>query len=255
MRNVHGLAINPRDGMLYAATDTGVFRVSERGQATRVSGRDQEVMGFTVFGPDRFLGSGHPDLGGTGSQPSDRPPLLGLVESRDAGRTWRSLALQGEADFHDLTVAHGLVYGYESTFGRLMVSRDRTHWETRSRKTVSSFVVSPDSPQVLVAADEQGPVHSTDGGRRWRRLTGPRLELLEWSRADALWGADRNGQVHLSRDVGRSWHARGRIGGEPGALLADGRVWYAALYDGRIVRSQDSGQTWRDVYRPRAEDE
>lgn len=169
MRNVHGLGINPRDGMLYAATDTGVFRVSGRGQATRVGGRDHEVVGFTVVGPDRFLGSGHPDLGEPESQPSDWPPLLGLVESRDAGRTWRPLALRGEADFHDLTVAHGLVNGYESTFGRLIVSRDRAHWETLSSKTLNSFVVSLDNPEVLVATDEQGLAQSTDGGRRWRR--------------------------------------------------------------------------------------
>jgi hypothetical protein len=33
----------------------------ERGQARRVADRYQDTMGFTVTGPDRFLGSGYPD--------------------------------------------------------------------------------------------------------------------------------------------------------------------------------------------------
>ena len=38
-------------------------------------------MGFTVVGPDTFLGSGHPDIRATD------PPLLGLIESNDAAQT------------------------------------------------------------------------------------------------------------------------------------------------------------------------
>lgn len=36
---------------------------------------------------------------------ADLPPALGLIESRDGGKTWRSLSLQGEADFHVLPAA------------------------------------------------------------------------------------------------------------------------------------------------------
>jgi hypothetical protein len=36
-------------------------------------------MGFTIVGPNRFLGSGHPDLR------DDLPPLLGLIESTNRG--------------------------------------------------------------------------------------------------------------------------------------------------------------------------
>jgi hypothetical protein len=59
--HVHGLGINPKDGGLYAATHTGLFVIGD-GTATRVSGRLQDTMGFTVVGPDHFIGSGHPDF-------------------------------------------------------------------------------------------------------------------------------------------------------------------------------------------------
>jgi hypothetical protein len=39
-------------------------------------------MGFSVAGPGRFIGSGHPDPSDTSS-----PPNLGLIESRDGGQT------------------------------------------------------------------------------------------------------------------------------------------------------------------------
>src|SRR5688500_13377313 len=80
--HVHGLGINPEDGALFVATHTGLFRAGEgERRATRVADRFQDTMGFTVVGPDRFLGSGHPD-GREGL-----PPFPGLIESRDAGAT------------------------------------------------------------------------------------------------------------------------------------------------------------------------
>jgi hypothetical protein len=60
--HVHGLGINPKDGALFVATHTGLFRAPEgQDKPERVGDRFQDTMGFTVVGPDTFLGSGHPD--------------------------------------------------------------------------------------------------------------------------------------------------------------------------------------------------
>ncbi|MDQ3275042.1 MAG: exo-alpha-sialidase, partial [Actinomycetota bacterium] len=69
--HVHGLGINPKDGALFVATHTGVFRIPESGQAVRIADRWQDTMGFTVVGPDHFLASGHPGKGRTARRPSD----------------------------------------------------------------------------------------------------------------------------------------------------------------------------------------
>jgi hypothetical protein len=66
--------------------------------AERVGDSYQDTMGFTVVGPNRFLGSGHPAT-------DDLPPLLGLIESTDAGKTWEHVSLLGEADSHVLRSA------------------------------------------------------------------------------------------------------------------------------------------------------
>ncbi|WP_348245882.1 WD40/YVTN/BNR-like repeat-containing protein, partial [Salmonella enterica] len=78
----------------------------------------QDTMGFAVVGPDRFIGSGHPELR------DDLPPLLGLISSSDAGRTWEPVSLLGEADFHALDADGARVVGYDASGGRLMRSDD-----------------------------------------------------------------------------------------------------------------------------------
>lgn len=157
---MHGLGVDPADGALYAATHFGLFRLPADGpEATRVANRYQDTMGFTVVGPNSFLGSGHPD------SREDLPPRLGLIESTDGGESWQPLSLAGEADFHTLHAAHGNVYGYEAGSGEFMVSDDRVEWETRSRLAMRDFAVSPTDPDTLLATTERGLARSTDGGR------------------------------------------------------------------------------------------
>lgn len=60
--HVHGLGVNPADDALFIATHTGLYRVEKgKRKAQRVGNRYQDTMGFTIVGPNRFLGSGHPD--------------------------------------------------------------------------------------------------------------------------------------------------------------------------------------------------
>ncbi|MCW2999616.1 MAG: hypothetical protein JWN65_3165 [Solirubrobacterales bacterium] len=77
--HVHGIGVNPKDGALFIATHSGLFRAPRGGtSARRVGDSRQDVMGFTVVGPDRFLGSGYPDPGAGGQ----------VSASNDGGRRW-----------------------------------------------------------------------------------------------------------------------------------------------------------------------
>jgi hypothetical protein len=246
--HVHGLGNNPADGTLYAATHTGLFTVRD-GAGHRVANRYQDTMGFTVVGPDHFLGSGHPDFRDTQLYQPGRRPLLGLIESRDAGRTWQPLSLLGEADFHALQVTHRRVYGYDATGGRFMVTSDRRHWQVRSKLELTSFAVSPTDPELVVAATERGLARSRDGGRRWQPIRGPAALLLTWERPDALWAITDNGQLWHSKDAGESWRQPGRINGQPEAFLAHEANLYVAVAQLGIVTSTDQGRSWRVLYR------
>lgn len=247
--HVHGLGVDPADGTLYAATHHGVFRIPEQGQATRVADRFQDTMGFTVTGPNRFLASGHPDFADKELFQEGRDPHLGLIQSTDAGQTWKALSLLGEADFHALAAAHGRIYGYSATSGEFMVSPDGKAWDRRSSIGLVSFAVDPDDPEHLVATTQTGLVASTDGGRNWQPIAGPPLAFLSWDGKRGLWGAGPDGAVHRSVDKGSTWEPQGRLPGTPEALLVDGAGLYAAVSEEGIFRSDDGGRTWQLRYR------
>ena len=248
--HVHGLGVDPADGMLYAATHYGLFRLPERGEATRVAGRMQDTMGFTVTGPRTFLGSGHPDS----AKDPQLPPRLGLVKSTDAAQSWQVVSLGGEADFHALHAAHGRIHGWDAGSGRLLVSADdgRT-WETRSTLALRDFAVRPRSADELLATTQRGVARSTDGGRTWTGVSGaPALAVLAWPRADALYGVTPNGSVRHSDDGGRSWTERGSAGAAPEALTVDDRggtqTLYLAVRDRGVLASRDGGRTFSTRY-------
>ncbi len=126
----------------------------------------------------RVLASGHPDLRTPELQAEGKPPLLGLVESTDQGKSWTPLSLLGDVDFHALEVRGDAVYGADSTSGRFMVSRDGGKtWSTRSKPGLFDFDVSPDQGDVVVGLGESGATRSTDGGRTFRPLEARRRPM------------------------------------------------------------------------------
>lgn len=248
--HVHGLGVDPADGVLYAATHSGLFRLPTSGAAVRVANRAQDTMGFSIVGPRTFIGSGHPDF----REDDVRPPLLGLIESTDAGQSWARLSLHGKADFHALHAAHGQVYGYDSTSQTFMVSRDRTSWDRRAQLPMRDFAVSPTAPDTVLATTERGLVRSTDGGRTFEPIGGPPgLAVLAWDQAGSLYGAAVDGTIHHSTDGGTTWTARGQTGGQPESLAVDARngseTLYVAVAERGILASIDGAKTFTTRYK------
>jgi Sortilin, neurotensin receptor 3, len=245
--HVHGLGVNPADDALFIATHTGLFRVAKgERRAERVGDRYQDTMGFTIVGPDRFLGSGHPEINEAREQ--NLPSLLGLIESTDEGESWQPISLSGEADFHVLRFAGERVYGYDASNDRLLVSADRgrTWNELEKPGPLVDLAVDPDSERRIVVASagglEEGLFESRDGGESWERV-GDAVGLLAWP--GQLYLIAGGGQVFASREGGRRLEHQGEIGGQPAALVAEGpRELYVALHDGTIKRSTDGGATW-----------
>ena len=247
--HVHGLGVDPADGALYAATHSGLFRLPKGGPAVRVANRAQDTMGFAVVGPRTFIGSGHPDP----REDDVRPPLLGLIESTDAGQSWSRLSLHGVADFHALRAAHGQVYGFDSTSQTLMVTRDRVAWDRRAQLPMRDFAVSPTGADVVLATTQAGLRRSTDGGRTFQAQAGPAGPVvLAWPAADALYAAATDGTIHHSADGGVTWTTRGAAGGQPEAITVASRngaeTVYVAVAGRGIVASTDSARTFSTRY-------
>ncbi|MEU0510918.1 F510_1955 family glycosylhydrolase [Amycolatopsis sp. NPDC006125] len=238
LAHVHGLGVDPADGVLYAASHYGLFKLPPGGTPERV-GPVQDVMGFTVVGPRHFLGSGHP-----GSR-TDGPPHLGLVESTDAGQTWHELSLAGRADLHSIEAKHGLVYAYDSQSRQIMVTTDMRNWDNRARLALSDFTVDPANPDVVVANTADGLMRSDDGGRSFSPLPdAPALVFVEWPATDTLLGSDPNNTIYVSTDGGLSWARRGQAPGPPGAFAASSVSDVYVATETGIHYSSDGGRTF-----------
>lgn len=241
IEHVHGLGVNPADGALFIATHSGLFRSAEGSTSAQPVGESrQDTMGFTVVGPDRFLGSGHPGAG------EDGPPSLGLIESGDAGLSWTEVSLSGEADFHVLRSADDRVYAYDGLTGTLMLSDDGgASWEKRRPPgQLVDLAVDPGDPDRIVLSTDRGLRLSTDYGESWQPVEGG-VGLLAWPRSGSLYLLGAAGVVFESEGPGEPWRRRGSIGGQPAAFAAGGEdELYAALADGTVVGSSDGGANW-----------
>lgn len=240
LQHMHGLGVSGET--VYIATHSGLWTASNgQTKARRLGASRQDIMGFSTLQGGRFVGSGHPDPGQT-----DLPPNLGVIESRDGGRTWTSVSLLGEADFHVLKAAGQRVYGVNSGDGALMASADGgRHWQQRRPPAgVFDLAIDPRSSQHIVVSTERGVFSSSDGGKGWRPLRDDLAGLVAWPAPDRLYLVGGDGSVQLSADGGRQWRPVGSIGGEPAAFIAHGDELYAAVSDNTVKRSVDGGRSW-----------
>ena len=243
--HAHGLGVDPADGALFIATHTGLFRSAEgKSSASRVGSSFQDTMGFTVTGPGRFVGSGHPD------PQAGKPPLLGLIESVDSGRSWHSVSLAGKADFHVLRPAGSSVVGYDSNGNRLVRIRPGGPPVTlkKPRGTVIDLVVDPGDVRHYVAATDTGLYESRDAGRRWTRFDARRTGLLAYLPSTGLTLVRGDGVVER-RTSSDAWRQIGAVQGRPGALGSDKNTLYLAIQDGPVLRSSDGGRQWEQRVR------
>ena len=252
--HVHGLGVNPADGALFIATHTGLFRAPAGvSQSARVADRYQDTMGFTVVGPDQFLGSGHPDTR------EDLPPFLGLIRSDDAGEAWDPVSLLGDADFHVLEASGETVYGYGSDFKtreqQLLASTDGgENWDKRPlpeppsedpiAESLRSLAIDPSDPSTVVASGQEALWASDDQARSWSFLTAGN-GLVAWAASGELFLVDAEGAVESSGNRGQTWETTGgSVGAEPAAFEAAGDSLYVALHDGTVKQSTDGGVSW-----------
>jgi hypothetical protein len=240
--HIHGLGIDPRDRALYVATHSGLFRAADGDRRLQLVGElRHDLMGFTLARTDRYLASGHP-------APEDRgqPAVLGLLESRDRGRSWTPVSLYGRADFHALEASGNRVYGFDASQGRLMVSPDwgRRWEEHRPPAPVYDLAVSAGDADLVVASTELGVFASRTAGRDWRLLDGDTAGLLAWPQANRLYLVTGDGEFRLSTDGGGTWQTIGNVGDEPVAFAAREHDLYVAFSDGTVKRSSDMGRSW-----------
>ncbi|MDN4175795.1 hypothetical protein QWY28_22735 [Nocardioides sp. SOB77] len=239
--HIHGLGINPADGNLYVASHFGIFRV-EGSKAERIANRWQDTMGFAVIGPDHFLGSGHPDI-----RERDQPTSLGLIESTDAAKTWTAVSMTGEADLHAIEPIGNRIYAYDSHTASLIVTDDRTTWDTIATQSLYDLAADPSDPKTVYATTERGAlVRSSDMGALVPVEGAPTLTMIDWQPDGPLVGITPDGSVMTSIGGPSQWSKVGDLPGAAVALEVDEDRWFAAT-EGGVFECSDRGRSWTPV--------
>jgi photosystem II stability/assembly factor-like uncharacterized protein len=235
--HVHNLAY-VGDGNLLLGTHEGLYQQAPGQQPALLSETPFDVMGLAYDGT-RWLASGHP------GKDEDLPADLGLRTSPD-GRTWTTVSLLGEVDFHRLTAAGATVLGVAAHDGALLRSTDAGDtWTRLDNPGVFDLALHPAEDGRAVATTQSGPVASTDAGSSWAPLQGaPVVAFVAWT-GDTLIGVAPDGTVHASSDAGATWTARGTAGGQPAAIAVDGER-LAVLVGPTVRESTDGGITFTD---------
>lgn len=245
------LEVDPADGSLLLATNRGLYRV-RRDRIDRMRSRmgEDDVangLAFRFTGPGEAVGSGHP------GRERSRFAILGLIRTRDGGRTWRSVSRLGAADFHAIAVSRGTIVAAEGGTTTVVVSRDggRTMESRTAPLALNDLELDPADPSRWAATAENGVHLSGDGGESWRPSDPAGGARLAWPASDALFRTDIDGRVSRSSDGGLTWEEVGRVDGETQALAApDERTLYAADLDGVVRVSRDGGESWAEFARP-----
>ncbi|MFC7329062.1 F510_1955 family glycosylhydrolase [Marinactinospora rubrisoli] len=242
--HVHGVGADPDTGEVFVATHNGLYRIPAPGAADGAEpaspekiGPTIDLMGFSIAGPGRFIASGHPGPG------TDMPDPVGLIESLDGGRSWRSLSLEGESDFHALASGAERTVGFD---GRLRATEDGRTWEDLAGGVEPFALAVSDDGATLLATTAQGLRRSSDGGTAFTPVPdAPALALVAWvAGTGTVYGVAVDGGVHRSTDAGADWTRTGAVEGEPQALYADGGQ-ILVVADHRVTRSTDAGATFR----------
>lgn len=262
LHHIHGLAVDPGNpAVVYIATHAGLVKGIDDKDWQFVGGDRSDFMGFTVHPTvtGLMIASGHPAEG------SHAPNPRGAIVSRDGGRTWRALTLEGVADFHALTLSPAdgdTLYGWNvgRNPGLYRVSLLDGTWrrmEARGLEEVFTLSTHPRERETLAAGTRSGLLVSRDGGQSWDRLG----NALGGVPVTAVAFHPENPQILLayavrpelglvqSVDGGLSWTSIGLFLGREDAVShiafhrAPGSI-YLATFGSDIYRTADGGRRW-----------
>lgn len=210
-----------------------------------------------------MVASGHPAEG------SSAPNPRGVIVSRDGGRTWPSLALEGVADFHALALSRAdgdTLYGWNvgSNPGLYRVSLRNGTWrrvDARGLGEVFSLAAHPRERETVAAGTRSGPLVSRDGGQSWtplgNALRGVPVTAVvfhpENPKLLLAYAAHPDLGLIQSMDGGLTWASLGLFLGREDAVShitfsrTAGTI-YLATFHSDVYRSADGGRRWQPLF-------
>ena len=261
LTHVHGLAYSADGKKLMIPSHHGLA-VYENGKWSKAPGPQHDYMGFSATAKHLYS-SGHPAPGSGLVNP------FGLIRSKDGGKTWDKLGLEGETDFHLLATSWNTnaIYVWNPAPSS-RIKRPGLHytlnegfaWKPASAKGLQGdphgLAVHPDEAANVAVATSSGIFESTDSGESFQRIAqGEGTSVFYDLDGKQLWFGFFDGQARL---------ARARLRGGPlepvklPELKKDAVAYIAqnpakrdeyalATFERSVFLSRDGGRTWTPI--------
>lgn len=261
LTHMHGLAYSADGEQIMIPSHHGLALYRD-GKWSKAAGPQHDYMGFAASA-SALYSSGHPAPGSGLVNP------FGLIRSRDGGRTWQKLGLEGETDFHLLAVSWetNAIFVWNPTPSSriseagLHYSTDEGQtWRKPQAKALSSapiaLAVHPKNVKLMAVGTREGVFESSDSGDHFHPVApGPGTAVFYDLDGTHLWYARHDGQARLTRARLRE----GPIMQVRIPVLRDDaishiaqnpvrRTEYAiATFERSVFVSTDAGRTWRQI--------
>jgi len=262
LTHVHGLSYSPDGKKLMIPSHHGLA-VYENGKWSNAPGPRHDYMGFSATAQNLYS-SGHPAPGSGAVDP------FGVIRSKDGGKTWDKLGLEGETDFHLLAAGWNTnaIYVWNPAPSSRM-KRPGLHvtksegfsWQYAAAAALAgeprALAVHPDDAATVAVATGKGVFLSRDSGGSFKAIALGLEGLAVFFDLDGkhLWYGGFDGSARLARIP--------LAGGPPVAVKIPplerdavayiaqnprARSGYAIATFGRSVYlSRDSARTWRPI--------
>jgi hypothetical protein len=219
-------------------------------------------MGFSATAK-HFYSSGHPARGSGLVNP------LGVIRSKDGGKTWDTLGLERESDFHLLATSWNTsaIYVWNHAPNSRMrqpglhyTLNDGFVWKPARAAGLKgnpmALAVHPGNATLVAAATASGVYLSRDSGERFEPVASGAQGVSVFFDLDGkqLWYGTFDGQARLARAPlgGKATSVElPAIGRDAVAYIAQNpakRTEYAiATFEKSVYLSKDSGRTWTAI--------
>ena len=177
LHHIHGLAYSPDGKRLMIPAHHGLA-VFANGKWSKAPGPQHDYMGFSATAKNLYS-SGHPVAGSGLVNP------FGLIRSKDGGKTWEKLGLEGETDFHLLATSWNTnaVYVWNPAPSSRMklpglhyTLNDGLAWKPARAQGLAgeprALAVHPDNAAMVAIATSEGLYLSSDSGERFAKAAG-----------------------------------------------------------------------------------
>lgn len=265
LTHVHGLSYSADGQQLLIPSHNGMA-VYTNGRWFMAAGPAHDFMGFSAT-RDAQYSSGHPAPGSKLTNP------FGVIKSRDGGKSWQKMGMEGEADFHTLATSHGTnaVYvinqGPNSRMneaGIYYTLNDGLKWQRADAKglpaKVNALAVHPSDARLVAAGADDGLYLSRNSAASFEQPVKGNQVLAASFDLDGkqVWFSAYSGEATLFK-MGLKAGASAEAVKLP-ALTQDAVAYIAqnpnhpgeiaiATFKRNVFLSKDQGGTWTQIAR------